>query len=104
MDYIKPGGKSVKYHSHSHQEEFFAILKGSVILRSNDEEIPVNANDFFAKPTGKDNAHQFLNTIDDILIILDFGTTDENVTYKKIEKRAYKEGKPIKNWTSDPDN
>ncbi len=113
LDYIKPGGKSVKYHSHSHQEEFFAILKGSGILRSNDKEIPVNANDFFAKPAGKDNAHQFLNTSDDILIILDCGTTDENdevyypdenVTYKKIEKRAYKEGKPIENWTSDPDD
>ena len=53
IDYVKPGGKSVKYHSHSHQEEFFAILKGSGLLRFNDGEIQVTTNDFFAKPAGK---------------------------------------------------
>lgn len=111
IDYVKPGGKSVKYHSHSHQEEFFAILKGSGLLRINEEEIQVNTNDFIAKPAGKGIAHQFINNSDDILIILDCGTKDgsdeihypdENVTYKKREKKAYKDGKLIKNWSSDP--
>ena len=113
LDYIKPGGLSVKYHSHSHQEEFFAILKGSGILRLDNEEIPVKPNDFFAKPAGKGIAHQFKNDSDDILIILDCGTLDENdevyypdedVTYKKKEKIAYKESNPIENWTSDPND
>ena len=27
IDYVKPGGESTKYHSHSLQEEFFLILK-----------------------------------------------------------------------------
>lgn len=111
IDYVKPGGKSVKYHSHSHQEEFFAILKGNGLLRFNDEEIQVTTNDFFAKPAGKGIAHQFINNSDDILIILDCGTKDdidevfypdENITYKKREKKAYKDGKLIKNWSSDP--
>ena len=111
IDYVKPGGKSVKYHSHSHQEEFFAILKGSGLLRFNEEEIQVTTNDFFAKPAGKGIAHQFINNSDDILIILDCGTKDdidevfypdENITYKKREKKAYKDGKLIKNWSSDP--
>ncbi len=111
IDYVKPGGKSVKYHSHSHQEEFFAILKGSGLLRINEEEIQVNTNDFIAKPAGKGIAHQFINNSDDILIILDCGTNDdndeiyypdENITYKKGEQKAYKDGKLIRNWSSDP--
>ena len=111
IDYVKPGGKSVKYHSHSHQEEFFAILKGSGLLRFNEEKIHVTTNDFFAKPAGKGIAHQFINNSDDILIILDCGTNDDNdevyypdekITYKKREKKAYQDGKLIKNWSSDP--
>ena len=111
IDYVKPGGKSAKYHSHSHQEEFFAILKGSGILRFNNEEIQVTTNDFFAKPAGRGNAHQFINNSDDILIILDCGTQDNNdeiyypdedVTYKKKEKKHIKKVIPIENWSSDP--
>ena len=111
IDYIKSGGKSVKYHSHSHQEEFFAVLKGSGLLRVKDEEISVKTNDFIAKPAGERMAHQFINNSDDILIILDCGTKDENdevyypdedVTFKKKEMKAYKNGKPIDNWSSDP--
>ncbi len=111
IDYVKPGGKSVKFHSHSHQEEFFAILKGSGLLRFNEEEMQVTTNDFFAKPAGRGIAHQFINNSNEILIILDCSTKDdndeiyypdENVTYKKKENRAYKDGKLIKNWSSDP--
>ena len=111
IDYIKPGGKSVKYHSHSQQEEFFAILKGNGLLRYNDEEITVSVNDFFAKSAGKGNTHQFINNSNDILIILDCGTKEENdeiyypderVTYIKSEKKANKDGKLIKEWSSDP--
>ena len=111
IDYVKPGGKSVKYHSHSHQEEFFAILKGTGLLRFDDEEIQVTTNDFFAKPAGKSIAHKFINNSDAILIILDFGTKDNNdevyypdedITYRKKENQTYKGGKPIDNWSSDP--
>ncbi len=111
IDYVKPNGKSAKYHSHSHQEEFFAILKGNGLLRFNEEEIQVNVNDFFTKPAGKRIAHQFINNSDTILIILDCGTIDEDdeiyypdekITYKKRKKKAYKNGKLIKNWSSDP--
>jgi uncharacterized cupin superfamily protein len=112
IDYVKPGGKSAKYHSHSNQEEFFAILKGSGLLRFNKEEIQVTINDFFAKPAGKGIAHQFINNSNSILIILDCGTRDDNdeiyypdedVTYSKMEKQAYRKGKLIKSWSSDPD-
>jgi len=111
IDYVKPGAKSVKYHSHSTQEEFFAVLKGNGLLIINNENIIVKTNDFFAKPAGKRNAHQFINNSDEILIILDCGTKDdndevyypnENVLYRKKEKLAFKDGKLINNWSSDP--
>ena len=111
IDYVKPSGRSVKYHSHSHQEEFFAILKGNGLLRYNDEEINVRVNDFFAKPAGRGNSHQFINNSNDILIILDCGTREKNdevyylyedVTYRTNERQAYRGEKPISNWTSDP--
>lgn len=112
LDYIKPGGKSSKFHSHSQQEEFFAILKGQGLLRYDNKKITVTTNDFFSKSAGKQNAHQFINNSNDILIILDCGTQDDNdeiyypdedVKYIKKEKQAYKNGKPIYNWSSDPD-
>ncbi len=53
IDYVKPGGKSVKYHSHSSQEEFFAILKGKGLFRYNNEEIQVSTNDFLLNRRGK---------------------------------------------------
>ena len=111
IDYIKPGGKSSKYHSHSRQEEFFAVLKGNGLLRINNKNIEAKTNDFIAKPAGKEIAHQFVNNSDEILIILDCDTKDDNdkvyypdedVTFKKKEKIAYKNGKPIYNWSSDP--
>ena len=111
IDYIKPGGKSAKYHSHSRQEEFFAILKGNGLLRFNDEETQITTNDFFAKPAGKGIAHQFINNSNSILIIMDCGTRDNNdeiyypdedVTYRKMEKQAYRKNELIMNWSSDP--
>jgi uncharacterized cupin superfamily protein len=32
IDYVKPGAKSTKFHSHSLQEEFFLILNGHVVV------------------------------------------------------------------------
>jgi uncharacterized cupin superfamily protein len=111
IDYVKPGAKSVKYHSHSRQEEFFLILAGSGILRMKDEEIPVNKGDFVAKLAGKDIAHQFINNGSEVLQILDCGLNerDETVTYPdegvvllKKERLAFKISDALKDWWSDP--
>ena len=61
IDYVKPGGKSVKYHSHSLQEEFFLILNGSGKLRLQGKIIQIKAGDFFAKPAGKGISHPAFN-------------------------------------------
>jgi uncharacterized cupin superfamily protein len=111
IDYVKPGAKSVKYHSHSKQEEFFLILEGSGTLRMNDEQTPVKKGDFVAKPAGKEIAHQFINDGSDVLRILDCGLNekDETVTYPdeqvillKKQRMAFKISDALKDWSSDP--
>jgi uncharacterized cupin superfamily protein len=111
IDYVKPGARSVKYHSHSRQEEFFLILKGSGILRMKGEEASVGRGDFVAKPAGKDIAHQFINNGSEILQILDCGLNerDETITYPedevillKRERLAFRLSDAPKDWSSDP--
>jgi len=111
IDYVKPGAKSVKYHSHSRQEEFFLILKGIGKLRMNNEEVSVKGGDFVAKPAGLDIAHQFINDSSEILQILDCGLNedDETITYPddevillKKQRLAFRLSDALKNWSSDP--
>lgn len=111
IDSVKPRGKSVKYHSHSLQEEFFLILKGSGILRLQGRTIPVKAGDFFAKPGGRGISHQFVNNGKSVLEILDCGTNDRNDVVKYPDegvvllrdKRLAKKGSRIlTDWTPDP--
>jgi uncharacterized cupin superfamily protein len=111
IDYVKPGAKSVKYHSHSRQEEFFLVLKGNGTLRMKYEELAVKAGDFVAKPAGKDVAHQFINTGSEVLEILDCGLNepDDTITYPdegvilfKREKLTFRISDALSNWSSDP--
>lgn len=110
IDYVKPGGKSTKYHSHSKQEEFFLIMSGNGLLRMNEEEIQIKTGDVISKPAGKDIAHQFINNSLEILQILDVGTLekddivkypDENVLFIKDEKLVFNINDNIKDWTSE---
>lgn len=111
VDRVKPGGQSTKYHAHSLQEEFFLILKGSGVLRLNDQTFDVKEGDFFSKPAGKNIAHQFINNSDSMLEILDCGTGDENdvvfypdesiVRHKKTGV-AYRGDDVVADWSSDP--
>ncbi|TCP52201.1 putative cupin superfamily protein [Tumebacillus sp. BK434] len=111
IDYVQPGAKSTKYHSHTTQEEFFLILKGSGTLRILDEEHAVQQGDFIAKPAGKGIAHQFLNTGTEVLEILDCGLQtqddivvypDEDVVYVKPLKKDFKLADAIAGWSSEP--
>lgn len=111
IDFVKPGGKSVKYHSHSGQEEFFLVLAGEGTLRVDGEEIPVTKGSFVAKPAGKGIAHQFINIGDEVLQILDCGLKapsdvisypDENVVLVKSERMVFKSSDALAGWSSDP--
>lgn len=111
IDYVKPGAKSVKYHSHSKQEEFFLIMSGKGIMRINGKEMAVASGDVISKPSGKDIAHQFINNSSEILQILDVGTRenndiitypDENVMYVKNKGLVFNISDHLKSWTSEP--
>lgn len=111
IDYVKPGGESVKYHSHSQQEEFFLIMTGKGILRLNGEEILIKTGDVISKPAGKDIAHQFINNSSEILQILDIGTRekddiitypDDNVILIKNQNLVFNISDNIRSWTSEP--
>lgn len=111
IDYIKPGAKSVKYHSHSKQEEFFLIISGKGILRIDGEEILISTGSVISKLAGKDIAHQFINNSQEILQILDVGTRekddvitypDENVISIKNQELIFNIDDNIKKWNSEP--
>lgn len=92
LDYVKPGGESVKYHSHSKQEEFFLIMSGKGILRIDGEEILISTGDVISKPAGKNIAHQFINNSSEILQILDVGTRESigvHFIIKHLERSFY---------------
>jgi uncharacterized cupin superfamily protein len=112
LDCVKPGGVSVKYHSHSMQEEFFLIVRGKGRVRLRGKEHPVKEGDFFAKPAGKGIAHQFINDGDGILEILDCGTKDRNdvveypdeqALYLKDQGLVFEKKNSVKGWSSDPE-
>jgi uncharacterized cupin superfamily protein len=110
IDVLQPGAKSCKFHSHSEQEEFFYILKGSCTLRFGDETTTVQSGDFISKPAGRGIAHQFINDSDDIVELLDIGLKsgsdrifypDEGVTYEPAKKAVRDQaGNPLTDWTS----
>lgn len=111
IDKIPPGSKSAKYHSHSRQEEFFLILSGTGTLRIDGNEYPVSKGDFVAKPAGKNIAHQFINTGDELLEILDVGTNesgdvayypDEDMYLLRGQGKAFHGADVRADWSSDP--
>lgn len=111
IDYVKPGGESVKYHAHSKQEEFFLIMSGTGLLRIDGEEVEIKAGDVISKPAGREIAHQFINSSSEILQILDVGTRekddiatypDENIIYLRDKKLVFNSKDSLENWTSNP--
>ena len=111
IDRILPGFRSTKYHSHTKQEEFFIILSGCGTLRIGGEEHLINKGDFISKPAGKGLAHQFINTGDETLEILDVGTKeegdiayypDEDTYYLSDEELVFSGGDKLNDWDSEP--
>ena len=115
IDKVPPDAFSTKYHSHSQQEEFFMILDGCGTLRLNGKEYPVKKGDFIAKLPAKNIAHQFYNSGNDVLIILDVGTVekedtcyypDDDVYLHKSngENKAFRKQSLLDDWTSGPND
>lgn len=113
IDVLPPGGHSAKFHAHSRQEEFFLILAGSGVLRTNEGEQPVARGDFIAKPAGLENPHQFYNSDNVPLEILDVSTVeqgdvayypDDDVYLLRGTGVALPGGARIVDFSTDPDD
>ncbi len=110
VDVIAPGAYSAKFHSHSRQEEFFLILSGVGRLRTDGGWRGVKAGDFFAKPCGFGNPHQFQNTDGEPLVILDLGSQQAGdvAYYPDEDVYLFRGGGPavsgqaVAGFTSDP--
>lgn len=75
------------------------------------KEYTIKKGDFVSKPAGKGIAHQFINTGDETLEILDVGTKaegdivyypDENVYYLSDEELAFSVDSKLDEWDSEP--
>ena len=111
IDRILPGAKSAKYHSHTKQEEFIMIISGCGTLRMDGKEYLIKKGDFIAKTAGKNIAHQFINTGNETLEILDVGTKeegdmayypDEDVYYLSEQKLIFNGNSKLNGWDSEP--
>ncbi|MGC8488894.1 MAG: cupin domain-containing protein [Clostridia bacterium] len=86
---VAAGTASARLHSHTGQDEYYLVLKGSGTLRMGPHERPVTGGTFIAKPTGPDLTSHILADRGEPVTILDlevypdprlsFGTKDTMV-------------------------
>jgi len=109
IDCLPPNSTGTKYHSHTSQEEFFFVLKGTPSLRLDKQLYQLQPGDFFSKPAGKGIAHQFLNESNLPCEILDIGYRDPNdiciypddgVAVVNSLQKVFPLESGIKGWTS----
>ncbi len=67
---LQPGEKAWPYHCHLGADEMFFIVSGSGTVRYDNQEYPVEQGDVIYTPTGKDTAHQIINTSNEKLSYL----------------------------------
>ena len=61
---LSPGKKSFPFHAHCANEEAILVLAGAGSIRIGHNIYPINQGDYIALPTGKEYAHQVVNTSD----------------------------------------
>lgn len=93
---LSPDGKAWPYHYHVGNAEAMYVLEGSGVVRLDDDEYPIRADDYVAFPPGEAGAHRVINDSDAPLRYLMFSTmTDPDVTvYPDSEKFGVYAGAP----------
>lgn len=71
---VPPGKRPFPFHYHTGNEEAMYVLSGEATLRTNEEELPIQAGDYITFPIGEDGAHQVINTSDAPIMYLCFAT------------------------------
>ena len=89
---IAPGAESHPPHCHSAEEELFAVLEGSGVLRLGDEEHAVARGSVVARPAGTRIAHSWVAG-DDGLVFLAYGQRDpRDVCWYPRSRKLYVRG------------
>jgi uncharacterized cupin superfamily protein len=58
---LGPGGQSALRHWHTEEDEFVSVLEGEVVLVTDAGEQVLHAGDCAGYPSGKPDAHHFIN-------------------------------------------
>ncbi len=73
---MAPGGGSALRHWHSHEDEFVYVLKGEVVLVTDDGEQTLRPGMCAGFPAGKPDGHCLQNRSDEIAVIIEVGSRD----------------------------
>lgn len=65
VEWIGPGKVTCPFHWHMKEDEFFLVLKGKAMMRTDDGNIEVVEGDAISCPAGEGSAHQFWNHTDE---------------------------------------
>lgn len=111
IECIEPGKVTCPFHWHLKSDEFFLVLKGKAMLRTDDGNVEVVEGDAISCPRGEGSAHQFWNHGDEPCHLLMIGENvpDEICHYPdsdkwlirdlklhgRITKTEYFDGEPI---------
>lgn len=74
---LDPGKASFPLHFHHANEEAIFVLEGAGTIQIGSEFIPVRSGDYISLPIGSANAHQMINTSEEILRYLCISTMIE---------------------------
>jgi uncharacterized cupin superfamily protein len=75
---LEPGSESALRHWHTHEDEFVYVLAGEVTLISDAGEQVVRAGQCAGYPSGKADAHHFVNRSAKPAQYLEIGTRDDD--------------------------
>lgn len=92
--HLSPGTWSSQRHHHSLEDEFVYVLRGEVVLVTDEGETVLRAGDCAGFRHGVTNGHHLQNRSAEEAVVLEVGTNDpeDETDYPDIDMRAVKSG------------
>jgi uncharacterized cupin superfamily protein len=111
IEILNPKSFSCPYHFHHHEEELFIALKGSVMVRQDNEFFEIKEGDLIVFKTGI--AHQFYNHTESPFLFLALSNKeqneicefpDSNKKWYRQQKKLFKDGVELENYWKDEES